>query len=142
MTIAVDAGLGLDAAMLRATQKMSLQSEGLQREWEAAWMEMQAGVPRATALRNLADRCGLEDLQLLVTLLNSAEQMGVPIAGALRNFAATLRLKRHQRAEECAAQMPTKLLFPLVVFILPVMLMVVGGPAAIQILRTLASLQH
>ncbi|KVN98546.1 hypothetical protein WJ69_34405 [Burkholderia ubonensis] len=140
MTIAVDAGLGLDVAMMRATQRIGMQSDALRRELDATWMEIQAGVPRAVALRNLAERTGVEDISLLVTLLNSAEQLGVAVGITLRNFSATLRLKRHQRAEERAAKIPLKLLFPLVFLILPVLLMVLVGPAGLQVTRAMSSL--
>jgi tight adherence protein C len=140
MTIAVDAGLGLDAAMMRATKRIGIQSDALRGELEATWMEIQAGVPRPNALRNLANRTGVEEVSLLVTLLISAEQLGVSVGTTLRNFSGTLRLKRHQRAEELAAKIPLKLLFPLAAFILPVLLMVLLGPAAIQVTRALSTM--
>jgi tight adherence protein C len=142
MTIAVDAGLGLDAAMMRVTRKIGIQSPALRKELEATWMEIRAGVPRAAALRNLAERTGVEDISLLVTLLNSADQLGVPVGAALHNFSATLRLKRHQRAEEQAGKVPVKLLFPLTFLVLPVLLMVLIGPSAIQIARALTSMSQ
>lgn len=140
ITIAVDAGLGLDAAIMRATQRIGLQSDALRWELEVTWMEVHAGVPRAAALRNLAVRTGVEDINLLVTLLNSADQLGVAVGETLRNFSATLRLKRQQRAEEVAAKVPIKLIFPLALFILPVLMILLLGPAAIQIMRTLTSI--
>lgn len=139
MTIALDAGLGLDAAMMRATRRIGVQSDALRWELEATWMEIQAGVPRATALSNLAVRTGVEDINLLVTLLNSAEQLGVAVGGTLRNFSATLRLKRQQRAEEQAAKVPVKLLFPLIFLIFPVLMVVLAGPAGFQIARVMTS---
>ena len=141
MTIAVDAGLGLDVAMMRTTQRIGVESEALRWEFEATWMEIQAGIPRAQALINLADRTGVEDIRLLVTLLNSAEQLGVAVGTTLRNFSATLRLKRQQRAEELAAKVPLKLLFPLVFLMFPVLIVELAGPAGIQISRAFASMQ-
>lgn len=140
MTIAVDAGLGLDAAVMRVTNKIGMQAPALRTELELTWMEINAGVARPAALLNLAKRTGVEDINLLVALLNSAEQLGVPVSGALHNFSASLRLKRQQRAEEQAGKMPVKLLFPLVFLVLPVLVIVLIGPSVMQIGRALVSL--
>jgi len=140
MTIAVDAGLGLDGAVMRVTNKLGAHAPALRTELELTWMEIHAGVARPTALLNLAKRTGVEDIDLLVALLNSAEQLGVPVGNALHNFSSSLRLKRQQRAEELAAKLPVKLLFPLVFLILPTLVIVLIAPSVMQVGRSLMAL--
>jgi tight adherence protein C len=139
MTIAVDGGLGLDVAMQRVTSKVGIQTAVLRQEFDATWLEIQVGVPRAAALRNLARRTGVEDINLLVALLNSADQLGVSVGGALHNFSAALRLKRQQRAEESAATVPVKLMFPLMFLILPVLMMLLLAPSVARIADALGA---
>jgi tight adherence protein C len=100
-------------------------------------LELRAGSTRERALRNLALRTGVEDIDTLVAMLIQADRFGTSIADSLRVHADTLRSKRRQRAEERAAKVPTKLLFPLIFCIFPSMMLVLLGPAFIAIFRTM-----
>jgi tight adherence protein C len=132
MTIAVEAGLGFDTAMGRAARSgVGPLAEELVRTLQ----EVQIGVARAKAMRNLADRTEQEDLRHFVLAVVQAEAYGIPIADVLRTQAAEQRVKRRQRAEEQAMKIPVKIIFPLILCILPTLFIVVLGPAAIQIVR-------
>jgi tight adherence protein C len=134
MTIAVEAGLGFESAMARAgeTGRGPLADEVVR-----TLQEMQIGVPRIQALRNLADRTDQPDLRHFVLAVVQAEGYGIAIADVLRTQAAEQRVKRRQRAEEHAMKIPVKIIFPLILCILPALFVVILGPAAIQISRTL-----
>ncbi|MFA9428640.1 type II secretion system F family protein [Egicoccus sp. AB-alg2] len=134
MTIAVEAGLGFEAAMARAGRT----GQGpLAEELVRTLQEVQIGVPRAKALRNLADRTEQADLRHFVLAVVQAESYGIPVADVLRTQAAEQRVKRRQRAEERAMKIPVKIIFPLILCILPTLFIVILGPAAIQMSRTL-----
>jgi tight adherence protein C len=134
MTIAVEAGLGFDSAMARAGKT----GEGpLAEELVRTLQEVQLGVPRNKALRNLADRTDQPDLRHFVLAVVQAEGYGIPVADVLRTQAAEQRVKRRQRAEEHAMKIPVKIIFPLILCILPTLFIVILGPAVIQISRTL-----
>jgi tight adherence protein C len=132
MTIAVEAGLGFEAAMARAgrTGIGPLASELVR-----TLQEVQIGVPRSKAMRNLADRTDQDDLRHFVLAVIQAETYGIPIANVLRTQADEQRLKRRQRAEEKAMKIPVKIIFPLILCILPTLFIVVLGPAVIQMAR-------
>jgi len=100
-------------------------------------LELRAGQSRQNALRNLSLRTGLEDVNNFTTLLIQTDNFGTSIGLALRVHSDTMRTKRHHRAEEVAAKLPVKLLFPLIFFIFPSMFVVIMGPAIIQIMRIL-----
>ena len=134
MTIAVEAGLGFDAAMARAGRTGT---GPLAQELIRTLQEIQLGVPRNKAMRNLADRTEQPDLRHFVLAAVQAEGYGIPIADVLRTQAAEQRVKRRQRAEEHAMKIPVKIVFPLILCILPTLFIVILGPAAIQISRTL-----
>ncbi len=132
MTVAVEAGLGFDAAMARAGRT----GEGpLAEELVRTLQEVQVGVARTQALRNLADRTDVPDLRHFVLAIIQAEGYGIPVAEVLRIQAAEMRVKRKQRAEERAMKIPVKVIFPLILCILPTLFIVILGPAAIQISR-------
>jgi tight adherence protein C len=132
MTISVEAGLGFEAAMARAGRA----GDGpLADELVRTLQEVQIGVPRTKALRNLADRTEQPDLRHFVLAVIQAENYGIPIANVLRTQADEQRLKRRQRAEEQAMKIPVKIIFPLILCIMPTIFIVVLGPAAIQIVR-------
>jgi len=134
MTIAVEAGLGFEAAMTRAGRA----GQGpLADELVRTLQEMQVGVPRANALRNLADRTEQADLRHFVLAVVQAESYGIPVADVLRTQAGEQRVKRRQRAEERAMKIPVKVIFPLILCILPTLFIVILGPAMIQMSRTL-----
>jgi tight adherence protein C len=134
MTVAVEAGLGFEAAMLRVART----GRGvLAAELSRTLREVQVGVPRRTALRDLADRAEVPDLRRFVLAVIQAEGYGIPIADVLRVQAAELRAKRRQRAEEKAMKIPVKVVFPMIVCILPVVFIIILGPAVFQLGRTL-----
>ncbi len=136
MTICMEAGLSFEAAMARASQS---NDNPLAQEIVRTLQEIQVGVGRRDALNALADRSTVTDLRYFVTAILQAERYGVPIARVLNDQAAELRLKRRQRAEEAAGKLPLKLMFPLIVFILPPMFIIVIGPAALQLIDALSS---
>ncbi|GAB3545548.1 type II secretion system F family protein [Noviherbaspirillum agri] len=137
MRVCVEAGLGLDAAIARVGEEMRLKSEALYDELHLVSLELRAGSARDRALRNLALRMGLEDVDALVAMLVQAERFGTSVSESLRVHADGLRVKRKMRAEEAAAKVPVKLLFPLIFCIFPALLVVLLGPALISIYRVL-----
>ena len=140
MVICVESGMGLDAAINRVGEEMKMANKVLSEEFKILNLELRAGKQRRDALRNLALRTGLEDVNSLVTLLIQTEQFGTSIGQALRVHSDAMRTKRHQRAEEIAQKMPVKLIFPLILFIFPTLLVIVLGPAAISIIKALTTL--
>lgn len=130
MTICMEAGLGFESAMARASQS---NTGPLAQEMVRTLQEMQVGVGRGEALRMLADRNDSPDLRHFVTAVLQAEHYGVPISHVLRDQASELRTKRRQRAEEAARKLPLKLLFPLILFILPPLFIILVGPAALRL---------
>jgi tight adherence protein C len=137
LTVCVEAGLSLERAMVKVASEIHIKSEILAQELQLVMMEMRAGFTKEKALRNFALRVGLEDVDVLVAMLIQSERFGTSIADALRVHAENLRNKRRVLAEEKAAKIGLKLLFPLIFCIFPTLLMVLLGPAGIQIMRTL-----
>ncbi|MDN2698736.1 type II secretion system F family protein [Janthinobacterium sp. SUN073] len=137
MTVCVEAGLAMDAALARVAQEIGMKSMVLAEELQLVTLELRAGSTKDKALRNLALRTGVEDVDALVTLLIQAERFGTSIAASLRVQSEQLRTKRRQRAEETAAKIALKLLFPLIFFIFPALMVVLMGPAILQIYRVL-----
>jgi len=137
MLVCVEAGLGLDAAIIRVSEEMRLKSQVLADELHLVTLELRAGSTKEQALKNLAMRTGVEEVDSLVAMLVQAERFGTSIGDSLRVYADELRTKRRLRAEEAAAKIPLKLLFPLIFFIFPSLLLVLLGPAFIQIYRIL-----
>lgn len=133
MIVCIEAGLGLDAAIARSSQEIRLRSPALADELNLVELELRVGASREQALRNLALRTGLDDLGALVTMLIQADRFGTSIADSLRVHADGLRTRRRQRAEEAAAKLPLKLLFPLIFCIFPSLMLVLLGPAVINI---------
>lgn len=131
--VCVEAGLGLDAALARVGQEMHLRSPILAEELHLINLELRAGSSRERALRNLALRTGVEDIDTLVAMLVQSDRFGTSVADSLRVHADSLRTKRRLLAEEAAAKIAVKLLFPLIFFIFPSMLLVLLGPAFISI---------
>lgn len=130
VTTCVEAGLGLDAALTRVAEKV----EGpFADELSRALKEISMGRMRREALRELADRSGAPDLVTFINAVIQAEQMGTSIGQVLRVQADQLRVRRRQRAEETAQQAPVKMVFPLVLCILPTLFMIILGPAGIQL---------
>ena len=137
MLVCVEAGLGLDAGLTRVADEMRRKSTALAEELHLTNLEIRAGGTREKSLRNLALRTGVEELGTFATMLTQADKFGTSIGDSLRVFSDDLRHKRQIRAEESAAKVPTKMLFPLVVCIFPAVIMVILGPAIIQIVRTI-----
>ena len=137
MTICVEAGLGVDAALSRVAGEIGLSSPVLSEELTLVTLELRAGGSKEKALRNLAMRTGVEDVDALVSMLIQAERFGTSIAASLRVQSDMLRTKRRMRAEETAAKISLKLLFPLIFFIFPSLLVVLMGPAMLQIYNVL-----
>jgi len=137
MTVCVEAGLGLDAALNQVAEEIRLNNKVLSDELKLVNLELRAGQSRQNALRNLSLRTGLEDINNFATLLIQTDNFGTSIGQALRVHSDTMRTRRHHRAEEVAAKLPVKLLFPLIFFIFPSMFVVIMGPAVIQIGRIL-----
>lgn len=135
--VCVESGLGLDAALARVGEEMHMISPILGEELHLINLELRAGSSRERALRNLALRTGVEDIDTLVAMLVQSDRFGTSIAQALRVHAENLRTKRRLRAEEAAAKIALKLLFPLIFFIFPSMLLVLLGPAIISINRVM-----
>ena len=137
MTVCVEAGLGLDAAMNRAASEIGLRSQALEEELNLVALELRVGVKRELALRNLALRTGVDDVASFVAMIVQADRFGTNVAEALRIQGETMRTHRRLRAEERAAKIPLKLLFPLIFFIFPSLMLVLMGPAMISIYRVL-----
>ena len=137
LVVSVEAGLGLDAALQRVGQELAFAYPALSDELRLINLELRAGKPRAEALRNLADRTGVDDLGSLVTMLIQTDKFGTSVAQSLRVYSETLRTKRRQRAEEAAAKTGVKMVFPLVICIFPAIWVITIGPAAIKFITVL-----
>ena len=137
LVVSVEAGLGLDSALTRVGQELAFAYPELADELRLINLELRAGKPRAEALRNLADRTGVDDLSSLVTMLIQTDKFGTSVAQSLRVYSETLRTKRRQRAEEAAAKTGVKMVFPLVICIFPAIWVVTIGPAAIRFVTVL-----
>ncbi|HEY0785121.1 MAG TPA: type II secretion system F family protein, partial [Acidobacteriaceae bacterium] len=138
LVICVDAGLGLDQALLRVSQELGGSHPEITAELLQINGEQRAGKPRVEAWQDMDKRVDLPDLHAFVNMLMQTERFGTPIARALSNFADGLRLKRRQKAEEMAAKTTVKIIFPLVLFIFPSIFIVLLGPAALTISRGLS----
>jgi tight adherence protein C len=137
MLICVEAGLGLDAALIRVADELVTGSRVLAQELHLTVLEIRAGVGRAEALRHLALRAGVDEIGVFASMLGQSERFGTRVGDALRIFSDDLRQKRQVQAEEQAAKVSVRMLFPLVLCIFPAISMVVLGPALIRIVRTL-----
>lgn len=136
LTVSVEAGLGFDGALIKLSEKMK---GDMVDEFTRMLQEMRIGVPRREALRSLAKRCNTQDVTLFTGALIQADQLGVSIAKVLRIQSVEMRDKRRQRAEEQAMKAPVKMLFPLVFFIFPAILIVLLGPALLQIIGMMSN---
>jgi tight adherence protein C len=137
LVVSVEAGLGLDQALTRVGTELAFAYPELADELRLINLELRAGKPRPEALRNLADRTGVDDLSSLVTMLIQTDKFGTSVAQSLRVYSETLRTKRRQRAEEAAAKTGVKMVFPLVTCIFPSIWVVTIGPAAIKFITVL-----
>ena len=140
LTVCVEAGLSLERALVKVANEIHIKSAVLAQELQLVLMEMRAGFSKEKALRNFALRSGVEDVDTLVAMLIQSERFGTSVGDSLRVQSDNLRHKRRVLAEERAAKIGLKLLFPLIFCIFPLLLTVLLGPAAIQISRTLGAL--
>jgi len=139
LVVCVEAGLGLAAAIQRVADELFVSHPELAMELSTVNAEIRASMPREQALKNLADRTGLPDIRGLVGLLVQTTRFGTSVSDALRVYSDEFRDKRMQRAEEQAAKMGTKLIFPLVFCMFPVFFIVAIGPAVLRIMDWMAS---
>jgi tight adherence protein C len=133
LTVCVEAGLGIDAALIRVSENPQFKGNPLAEEFKIAAMETRAGKPRAEALKDVAERTMEEDVRAFVAMLAQTERFGTSLSTALRVHSDTLRTKRRQIAEEAAAKTSIKILFPLAFFIFPALMVVLVGPAFYKI---------
>ena len=139
LVVCVEAGISLDAAILRVARELSLTYPDLSRELLVVNRKTNAGVTREEAIRGLWSRTGVEDLRALSTSLIQTEKWGTSITKVLRVAAATLRRKRRQHAEKRVALAPVKMTFPMVTMILPALFIIILGPAVLQVIVSLAA---
>lgn len=135
LTVCVEAGLGLDAALTRVAQEQQRTSPILASELGRVSKEIMAGIPRQDAFRNLATRNNVPDLKTFTALLIQTDKLGTSISQSLRTYSDTVRTRRRQRVEALASQASVKMIIPMVMFILPAMFVVLLGPAAINLVK-------
>lgn len=137
MVVCMEAGLGLDQAIVNVSRELQITHEEISQELGLVTLEMRAGKRRTDALKNLADRTGEPELRKLVATLIQADRFGTSIAESLRTHSEFMRIRRRQEAEERAAKVGVKLVFPIFFFILPSMLVVAAGPGLLQLCKQL-----
>jgi tight adherence protein C len=137
LVICVEAGLGLDQAMLRVGQELIISHPDIHQEFMQVNLEQLAGKPRLEAWKSAAERTQIPEFFLFVSMLTQADRFGTPIVRALSRFGDEIRLKRRQRAEEMAAKTKIKILFPLVLFIFPCIFIVLLAPAILNIAKNM-----
>lgn len=136
MVVSIEAGLGLNAALVRVGAELKDVHRDISEEFELTNLEIRVGRERDEALRNLAERTGVDDLRSLVAMLIQADRFGTSIAKAVRVYSDSLRTKRRQRAEQAAQKAAVKLLFPLACFLFPTLFIAILGPAALNLIDT------
>ncbi|MES2264787.1 MAG: type II secretion system F family protein [Pseudomonadota bacterium] len=137
LTVCVEAGLSLERALAKVAGEIHIKSVVLAQELQLVLMEMRAGFSKEKALRNLALRSGVEDVDTLVAMLIQSERFGTSMGDSLRVHAENLRGKRSLLAEEAATKIALKLMFPLIFCFFPTLMLVLMGPAALQISKVL-----
>jgi tight adherence protein C len=140
MVVCVEAGLGLDAAILKVSEELTTSHPDIAQEFRVVTQLVNAGVPRIEALREIAERTGVQEVNSFVSTLVQSERLGTPIARTLRLHAEQMRTKRRQSAQEAAAKAPIKMLVPMVLFILPALFIVVVGPAIIVLSKVFSGM--
>ncbi len=140
MVVCVEAGLSLNAAIQKITEETKNTYKALSEELHLVNQEILVGKSRSEALRNLARRTGVDELRSLALMLIQADKLGTSIGNPLRVLADSLRVKRRQRAEEAAHKMSVKLVFPLVLLIFPELLVILVGPAMINVIKALSEM--
>lgn len=134
MVVCVEAGLGLNAALIRISDELKNVHPDISEEFGLVNLEIRVGRSREEAFRNLADRTGVEDLRSLVAMLIQADRFGTSITRAIRVYSNSLRMKRRQRAEQAAQKAAVKLLLPLAAFLFPTLFIAILGPAALNLM--------
>lgn len=142
LVICVDAGLGIDQALLRVGQELGISHPQITEELLQINREQRAGKPRIQAWNDMAARSQLADIDAFASMLLQTERFGTPIARALSVFADTIRVKRRQLAERMAAKTTVKIVFPLVFFIFPSLFIVLLAPAMLSIFRGMTTIGH
>jgi tight adherence protein C len=137
LIICMEAGLSFDQALARVSKEIKIKSEILHQDLELILLETRTGVTREKALRNFSLRTGVEEIETFASMIIQAERFGTSISDSLRVHSEEFRLKRKQKAEEMAAKIPVKLLFPLAFLMLPTVLFIMVGPSAMQVFQTL-----
>jgi len=132
LVICAESGMGIDAALTRVSKEIVRSSTALAEELHLGMLEIRAGVVRAEALKNLGLRINLENMYNLISILNQVDRLGTSLGDSLRIQSEIMRTNRLQRAEELAAKIPVKMLFPLIFFMFPAIFIVIIGPAIIQ----------
>ncbi|HEX9919302.1 MAG TPA: type II secretion system F family protein [Pyrinomonadaceae bacterium] len=140
LVVSIEAGLGLNAAIVKVGEELSEVHPDISEEFELTNLEIRVGRDRDEALRNLAERTGVDDLRSLVAMLIQADRFGTSIARAVRVYADSLRTKRRQRAEQAAQKAAVKLLFPLACFLFPTLFIAILGPAALNLIDSFAKM--
>jgi tight adherence protein C len=140
LVICVDAGLGIDQAVLRVSQELTLSHPEITEELLQINREQRAGKPRNEAWKEMADRIELPEIMAFASMLTQTERFGTPISKALRSFSDGIRQRRRQAAEELAAKTTVKIVFPLVLFIFPSIFIVLLGPAILTVMRSMGGL--
>ncbi len=135
LVICVESGLGLDQALMQGAKELELAHPDISQEFTLFNMELKTGKRRAEALRNMADRAAVDELKKLVTVLIQADRFGTSVANSLRTHADYMRMQARQKAEEKAAKVGVKLVFPIFFCILPTLFVVTVGPMAVRIVR-------
>jgi tight adherence protein C len=139
LVICVEAGLGLDQALMKVAQDLRITHRELSDEFQLVNLEMRIGKTRIEALHELARRTGLEDIKSLVAMLVQTERFGTSVAQSLRVYSDDMRVKRRQRAEEMAAKTPVKMVPVLVFFIFPALMIVILGPGVLTLMKHFSS---
>ncbi len=142
LTICVESGLGLDQGILHVARELGRSHAEMSEEMSMINFETRAGKSRPEALRNLAARTGVQDVKELVAVLIQADRFGTSVAQTLRTYSSHLRIQARQRAEEKAAQLSVKLVFPIFFFILPSLFVITVGPVVVRIVRDLLPMMN
>lgn len=137
MRVCVGAGLGLDAAIARVGKELEIKSAALAEEFRELNLQLRAGISRQEALKNLAKRTGVDDVNALVSMLIQSERFGTSVSDSLQVHADGLRTKRKMQAQEAASKIPAKLTVPMILCIFPALFVVILGPAIIGVLHAL-----
>nr|WP_321259157.1 type II secretion system F family protein [uncultured Pseudodesulfovibrio sp.] len=142
LVVCVESGMGLDQAIDRVCHELRRSGPIISSEFKLLTLELRAGKARTEALRSLAERVGMDDLNSLTSLLIQADAFGISVGRTLRVYSDAMRVKRSQRAEEKAAKMPVLLLLPLIAFILPALFVTILGPAVIMSMDMFSAMNH